>query len=76
MVRVSSAVMGIEFSYAAETAFVSPTLLKIGKFFSNNNSYEFWSYVSRGGTSTHDIGLGIESSCWFPSDPSLRFNQR
>lgn len=30
MVRVSAAVMGIEFSYAAETAFVSPTLLKIG----------------------------------------------
>lgn len=30
LVRVSSAVMGIEFSYAAETAFVSPTLLKIG----------------------------------------------
>ena len=25
--------MGIEFSYAAETAFVSPTLLKIGKKF-------------------------------------------
>ena len=25
--------MGIEFSYAAETAFVSPTLLKIGKRF-------------------------------------------
>jgi hypothetical protein len=24
--------MGIEFSYAAETAFVSPTLLKIGEF--------------------------------------------
>ena len=24
--------MGIEFSYAAETAFVSPTLLKIGKY--------------------------------------------
>ena len=23
--------MGIEFAYAAETAFVSPTLLKIGK---------------------------------------------
>lgn len=30
LIRVSSAVMGIEFSYAAETAFVSPTLLKIG----------------------------------------------
>ncbi|XP_030379926.1 proton-associated sugar transporter A [Scaptodrosophila lebanonensis] len=30
LVRVSTAVMGIEFSYAAETAFVSPTLLKIG----------------------------------------------
>lgn len=28
--RVSAAVMGIEFSYAAETAFVSPSLLKIG----------------------------------------------
>lgn len=28
--RVSAAVTGIEFSYAAETAFVSPTLLKIG----------------------------------------------
>lgn len=28
--RISAAVMGIEFSYAAETAFVSPTLLKIG----------------------------------------------
>ena len=27
-----AAVMGIEFAYAAETAFVSPTLLKIGKF--------------------------------------------
>ncbi|KAJ8985618.1 hypothetical protein NQ317_015111 [Molorchus minor] len=30
LVRISTAVMGIEFSYAAETAFVSPTLLKIG----------------------------------------------
>lgn len=30
LIRVSSAVMGIEFAYAAETAFVSPTLLKIG----------------------------------------------
>ena len=30
LVRVSTAVMGIEFSYAAETAFVSPTLLEIG----------------------------------------------
>ncbi|XP_068081751.1 membrane-associated transporter protein [Anabrus simplex] len=30
LVRVSAAVMGIEFSYAAETAFVSPQLLKIG----------------------------------------------
>ncbi|XP_071557733.1 membrane-associated transporter protein isoform X1 [Temnothorax nylanderi] len=30
LVRVSAAVMGIEFSYAAETAFVSPMLLKIG----------------------------------------------
>ncbi|KAK0172880.1 hypothetical protein PV328_006146 [Microctonus aethiopoides] len=30
LVRTSAAVMGIEFSYAAETAFVSPTLLKIG----------------------------------------------
>ncbi|XP_055615675.1 proton-associated sugar transporter A [Toxorhynchites rutilus septentrionalis] len=30
LIRVSTAVMGIEFSYAAETAFVSPTLLKIG----------------------------------------------
>lgn len=29
-IRLSAAVMGIEFSYAAETAFVSPTLLKIG----------------------------------------------
>lgn len=28
--RISAAVMGIEFSYAAETAFVSPTLLQIG----------------------------------------------
>ena len=31
LTRISAAVMGIEFSYAAETAFVSPTLLKIGK---------------------------------------------
>lgn len=30
LIRVSAAVMGIEFSYAAETAFVSPTLLQIG----------------------------------------------
>lgn len=30
LVRISAAVMGIEFSYAGETAFVSPTLLKIG----------------------------------------------
>uniref|UniRef100_A0A0A1WQY2 Membrane-associated transporter protein n=1 Tax=Zeugodacus cucurbitae TaxID=28588 RepID=A0A0A1WQY2_ZEUCU len=30
LVKISAAVMGIEFSYAAETAFVSPTLLKIG----------------------------------------------
>ncbi|XP_049694568.1 proton-associated sugar transporter A isoform X2 [Helicoverpa armigera] len=28
--RISAAVMGIEFSYAGETAFVSPTLLQIG----------------------------------------------
>ena len=31
LVKISAAVMGIEFSYAAETAFVSPTLLKIGE---------------------------------------------
>ncbi len=31
LTRISAAVMGIEFAYAAETAFVSPTLLKIGK---------------------------------------------
>jgi len=30
LTKISAAVMGIEFSYAAETAFVSPTLLKIG----------------------------------------------
>jgi solute carrier family 45 protein 1/2/4 len=30
LVRVSAAVMGIEFAYSAETAFVSPTLLGIG----------------------------------------------
>ncbi|GBP09879.1 Membrane-associated transporter protein [Eumeta japonica] len=30
LVRISAAVMGIEFSYAGETAFVSPTLLQIG----------------------------------------------
>lgn len=30
LLRISAAVMGIEFSYAAETAFVSPTLLRIG----------------------------------------------
>ncbi|XP_044756513.1 proton-associated sugar transporter A isoform X2 [Coccinella septempunctata] len=30
LMRISMAVTGIEFSYAAETAFVSPTLLKIG----------------------------------------------
>lgn len=30
MMRISAAVMGIEFSYAGETAFVSPTLLQIG----------------------------------------------
>ena len=31
LLTISAAVMGIEFAYAAETAFVSPTLLKIGK---------------------------------------------
>ena len=31
LIKISAAVMGIEFAYAAETAFVSPTLLKIGK---------------------------------------------
>lgn len=31
LVRISAAVMGIEFCYAAETAFVSPILLSIGK---------------------------------------------
>ena len=36
LTKISAAVMGIEFSYAAETAFVSPTLLKIGKRFSFN----------------------------------------
>ena len=30
LITISAAVMGIEFAYAAETAFVSPTLLKIG----------------------------------------------
>jgi len=30
LLTISAAVMGIEFAYAAETAFVSPTLLKIG----------------------------------------------
>ena len=35
--------MGIEFSYAAETAFVSPTLLKIGKrFFFNDILQLIW----------------------------------
>ena len=38
LTKISAAVMGIEFSYAAETAFVSPTLLKIGE-------YERLSYV-------------------------------
>ena len=33
LTKISAAVMGIEFAYAAETAFVSPTLLKIGKLF-------------------------------------------
>ena len=33
LTKISAAVMGIEFAYAAETAFVSPTLLKIGKIF-------------------------------------------
>ncbi len=33
LTRISAAVMGIEFAYAAETAFVSPTLLKIGRNF-------------------------------------------
>ena len=32
LVTISAAVMGIEFAYAAETAFVSPTLLKIGEY--------------------------------------------
>ena len=31
LTKISAAVMGIEFAYAAETAFVSPTLLKIGE---------------------------------------------
>ena len=31
LLKISAAVMGIEFAYAAETAFVSPTLLKIGQ---------------------------------------------
>ena len=40
LTRISAAVMGIEFSYAAETAFVSPTLLKIGKkMFSQQRSF-------------------------------------
>lgn len=30
LMQISAAVMGIEFSYAAETAFVSPLLLNIG----------------------------------------------
>ena len=30
LLTISAAVMGIEFSYAAETAFVSPLLLNIG----------------------------------------------
>lgn len=30
MIRVSCIIMGIEFAYAAETAFVSPILLEIG----------------------------------------------
>ncbi|KAG5666200.1 hypothetical protein PVAND_017617 [Polypedilum vanderplanki] len=30
LIRLSASVMGIEFAYASETAFVSPTLLKIG----------------------------------------------
>ncbi len=32
LLRISSSVMGIEFAYASETAFVSPTLLKIGQW--------------------------------------------
>ena len=37
LTKISAAVMGIEFAYAAETAFVSPTLLKIGKILSYNS---------------------------------------
>ena len=37
LLTISAAVMGIEFAYAAETAFVSPTLLKIGGKFTKND---------------------------------------
>jgi hypothetical protein len=47
LTRISAAVMGIEFSYAAETAFVSPTLLKIGKSLFNESVSRVGNYENR-----------------------------
>ena len=37
--------MGIEFAYAAETAFVSPTLLKIGKLLTRQTKSKAKAYL-------------------------------
>ena len=55
LLKISAAVMGIEFAYAAETAFVSPTLLKIGQLL--YIGYVFYFVLSRCVAVAHDPDL-------------------
>lgn len=64
--------MGIEFAYAAETAFVSPTLLKIGK--SNADEVPFIFKLKpllRRPPRAHDSHMVPVSADWFLSNPNL-----
>ena len=61
LLTISAAVMGIEFAYAAETAFVSPTLLKIGenleKVTSKHKAFLNFYFLSRRVPVPHDSHL-------------------
>lgn len=76
MTRISAAVMGIEFAYAAETAFVSPTLLKIGKsrLLGFHIQIEILHQpLSRRPSRAYDSHLVSFAANWVLSDADLRF---
>ena len=76
LTRISAAVMGIEFCYAAETAFVSPRLLEIGtsvKIMKNRMKNDWRIFYYRTSTSHDDVDLVLESVDWLLSNTSTRF---